>query len=65
MKKTINEDFVIPFYIAEELIEYIELTAKGHCKAMKWENIKSLLMLAQVNNSLSRQQVKYIIDNYC
>lgn len=65
MKNTINEDFMIPFYIAEELIDYIELSAQGHCKSTKWENIKALLRLAKVNNRLSEQQVKHIIDNYC
>ena len=39
----VNEDFNIPYYIFEEITEYVELTAKGHCKCMKWENIKSLL----------------------
>lgn len=61
----INEDFNIPYYIFEEIVEYVELTAQGHCKCMKWDNIKSLLKLAQVNNRLSEQQVKHIINNYC
>ena len=51
----INEDFSIPYYIFEEIVDYVELTAKGHCKCMKWYNIKSLLKLAQVNNRLSEQ----------
>ena len=41
--KRINEDFNIPFYIFEEIVDYIELTAKGYSKYMKWNNIKSLL----------------------
>lgn len=61
----INADFSIPYYIFEEIIQYVELTAQGHCKSMKWENIKALLRLAQVNNRLTEQQVKHIIDNYC
>lgn len=60
----INEDFMIPFYIADELIDYVELTAKGKCKCMKWNNIKSLLKLAQVNNRLSNEQVNFIINKY-
>lgn len=60
-----NEDFTIPFYIVEEIISYIEETAQGKCKCMKWENIKSLLRLAQVNNRLTDTQVKHIIDAYC
>ena len=61
----INKDFSIPFYLVEEIVDYIELTAKGYSKCMKWENIKSLLRLAQVNNRLSEQQVKHIINTYC
>lgn len=61
----INEDFNIPYYIFEEIVQYIEQTAQGRCRCMKWENIKSLLRLAQKNERLSEQQVKYIIDTYC
>lgn len=60
----INEDFDIPYYIFEEIVEYVELTAQGYCKCMKWDNIKSLLKLAQVNNRLTDRQVKYIIETY-
>lgn len=60
----INKDFNIPYYIFEEIVEYVELTAQGHCKCMKWENIKSLLRLAQVNHRLTEQQVKFIINEY-
>lgn len=61
----INEDFMIPFYIVEELIDYIELTSKGYSKYAKWNNIKALLRLAQVNNRLTDAQVQHIINNYC
>ena len=61
----INEEFNVPFYIFQEIVEYIEQTAQGHCKSMKWENIKALLGLARLNNRLSEVQVKYIIDTYC
>lgn len=61
----INKDFSVPFYIVDDLIFYIEETSKGRCKSMKWENIKSLLRLAVVNDRLTEQQVKYIINTYC
>ena len=60
----IKKDFSIPYYIFEEIVQYIELTAQGHCKTMKWDNIKSLLRLAQVNNRLSEKQVEFIIDKF-
>ncbi len=61
----INKDFNVPYYIFEEIVEYIELTAQGHCKCMKWQNIKSLLGLAKVNNALTQEQVNFIIETYC
>lgn len=60
----INKDFNVPYYIFEEIVEYIELTNQGHCKSMKWENIKALLRLAKVNNRLSNEQVNFIIEKY-
>ena len=61
----INPDFNIPYYIFEELIDYIELTAKGQCKAMKWQNIESLLGLAVVNKRLTREQANCLRETYC
>ena len=48
INKTINLEVNIPYYIFEEIIEYVEQTAQGICRCMKWENIKSLLNLAVV-----------------
>ncbi len=60
----INKDFNVPYYIFEEIVEYIELTAQGHCKCMKWENIKSLLRLAKSNNRLTKEQINFLIEKY-
>lgn len=60
----LNKDFNIPYYVFEEIVEYIELTKQGHCKCMKWENIKALLRCAKVNNRLSNEQVDFIIEKY-
>lgn len=62
---TINEEFNIPYYIFEEITEYIELTAKEHCKCMKWDNIKSLLNLAVINNRLTKQQAELLQQRFC
>ena len=62
--ENINGDFDIPYYIFEEIVEYIELTSKGHSKSMKWGNIKALLNLAKLNKRLTDEQVKFIIDKY-
>lgn len=61
---TINEEFYVPYYISEEITEYVELTAKGHCKCMKWENIKSLLNLAVINNRLTREQANFLKEKF-
>ena len=60
-----NKDFNIPYYIFEEILEYVELTAKGKCKTMKWENIKSLLNLAVINNRLTNEQARYLKETFC
>lgn len=60
----INEEFNIPYYIIEEIVEYLELIAQRKCKTMKWENIKSLLKLAKVNNRITKEQMDYIIEKY-
>ena len=61
----INEDFNVPYYIFEEIVEYIEQTAEGRCRCMKWENIKSLLNLAVINNRLTKKQSELLQRKYC
>lgn len=48
----INKDFSVPIYIVEELASYLEETAKGRCRCMKFENIKSLLGMAKVERRI-------------
>ena len=60
-----NKEFFIPYYIFEEITEYVELSAKGFCKISKWENIKSLLNLAKQNNHLTQKQVNFLLEKYC
>ena len=61
----INDEFNIPYYIFEEIVEYVEQTAKGKFKCMKWENIKSLLNLAVVNKRITRPQAEYLEKEFC
>ena len=58
-------DFSVPYYVFEEIVEYIELKAIGKNKSMKWKNIKSLLRLAVMSNSLSKEQAKHIEKKFC
>ena len=60
----INDEFNIPYYIFEEIVEYVEQTAQGRCRCMKWENIKSLLNLAVINNRLTREQDNYLKEKF-
>lgn len=60
-----NKDFSVPYYIFEEITEYIELTAKGYSKCMKWENIRTLLRLAIVNGRLTEEQAKFLEKEFC
>lgn len=61
----LNKEFNVPYYIFEEIIDYVKLTAKDYCKCMKWENIKSLLRLAVVNDRLTEQQAKFLEKEFC
>ena len=62
--KQVNEEFAIPYYLFEEIVQYIELTAKGYSKCMKWNNIKALLKLAVANNKLTEEQANFLEDEY-
>ena len=64
MEKSI-ENFIVPNYIAEEILEYIEQTAQGKCKCMKWRNIQVLLGLAIINGRITREQADVIENLFC
>ncbi len=60
-----NRDFNVPFYLFEEIVEYVELTSLGKCKTMKWKNIESLLRLAIINDRITEQQANYLKETFC
>ena len=62
--KVNNLEFTIPFYIFEEIVEYVEQVALGKCKSEKWQNIKKLLRLAFVNDRLTKEQMEYLENTY-
>lgn len=64
LNEKINPEVNIPYYIFEEIVEYIEQTAQRRCRTMKWENIKSLLRLAVDNERLAEQQADFLIETY-
>ena len=59
------KNFIVPNYIAEEILEYIEQTAQGRCKCMKWRNIQALLGLAIINGRITREQADIIENLFC
>ncbi len=61
----LNKEFNVPYYIFEEIIDYVELSAKGYSKNMKWENIKSLLRLAVISNRLTKEQAQFLEKQFC
>ena len=61
----INTNFSIPYYIFEEIVEYIDLKSKGIQKASKWDNILMLLNTAVINEKLSYEQAEYIKKTFC
>ena len=56
----INEDFDIPYYIFEEIVDYIE---RGR-PITRWDNVVALMGMAKVNNRLTEEQVKHLIETY-
>jgi len=60
----INNEFNIPYYIFQEIVEYVELTALGKNKISKWENIKTLINLAVVNKHITREQGDFLVRIY-
>ena len=60
-----NKNFYVPYYIFEEIVQYVEQTADGSCKSMKWENIKSLLNLSVINKKLTKEQAELIKSKFC
>lgn len=60
-----TKNFVVPNYIASEILEYVEQTAQGRCRCMKWRNIQALLGLAIINGRITREQADIIKDLFC
>lgn len=61
----INNNFNIPYYIFEEIVEYIDLKSDGIEKASKWNNILMLLNTAVMNKKLTYEQAEYIKKTFC
>lgn len=59
-----NEEFNIPYYVFEEIVEYVELTSQGEEKVKKWENVKSLTNLAVLNGRLTKNQGEFLLKTY-
>ena len=60
-----TKNFIVPNYISEEILEYIEQTAQGRCRCMKWRNIQTLLGLAIINGRITREQADVIEKLFC
>ena len=65
MEKKINMEYNIPYYIFEEMWRIYRTNCSGKCKKATWENIKSLLNLAVINERLTREQANNLIETYC
>lgn len=59
-----NEEFNIPYYVFEEIVEYVELTSEGNRKSKKWENVKALTNLAVMNGRLTKSQGEFLLKTY-
>lgn len=59
-----DTSFMIPYYIFEEIIKYIEINAKGEKQYGKWEEIKILINMATINETLSEEQANFLKEKY-
>lgn len=59
------DNFIVPDYISEEILEYVEQTAQGRCRCMKWENIRALLRLAMASGRITKEQADFIENKFC
>lgn len=59
------EEKGIPYYIFQEVVEYVEQTALGRCRMSKWSNIEALMGLAICNNRMTKEQANRIRADFC
>jgi len=59
-----NDNFVIPYYIFKELIDYLEITSTGRKVPYMWEYIKSLLDKAKRDGILTYTQILFLLEKY-
>lgn len=64
-EETVNEEFNIPFYIFDEIIEYFELTEQGKKNPVKWANVEALMGCARINKRLTMKQIEEIRKRCC
>jgi len=57
-------NFDVPQYITEEIEQYTKDCKDGKSRCMKWENIKSLIGLAVINNRITTEQGKYLKETF-
>ena len=58
----INPEFNIPYYVFEEIVDYIECT--NNSIYSNWENVRAMLRLAVVNNRLTEEQCNFLMNRY-
>lgn len=61
----INEEFNIPYYVFEEIIEYLQLTVQGNHNPLKWANVEALMGCAKINKRLTNKQIETIRKKCC
>ena len=65
IKAPISEKYNIPFYLLEEIYEYVNSCTDGESNATKWGNINTLINLAVMSERLSREESIEIKRYYC
>lgn len=50
-----DKSFMIPYYLFEEIINYVEQQAEGRGQIEKWEEIKILINMAVLSETISQE----------
>lgn len=65
MKNKIDEEFNIPYYVFEAIVNYVEHSAKETYSRESWNEVVMLINMAQMNDRFSESQAKKLKEKFC
>lgn len=65
MKNTKKEEFNIPYYVFEAIVNYVEHSARGTYSRESWNDVVMLINMAQMNDRFSESQANKLKERFC